>query len=194
MKLDLGCGRNKQPGFFGVDILEFPEVDLALDLTETWLVDGSPNGHYKPWPWDNGSIEEIQSSHFVEHLVPRSRIHFVNECYRILQPGGKLTLITPHWNSGRAYGDLTHEWPPVSSFWYYYLNREWRLREAPHTDIKHNFHGGYNCDFDFETFNHSAASPLLDTMPRDIYFRLRDAIDDTKAVLTKRPSNSEGRT
>lgn len=129
MKLDLGCGPNKKEGFLGVDCRQFDgKVDVVHDLRQ-------------PWPWEDGSIEEANSSHFVEHLTQNERIHFVNELYRVLKPGGKCLIVTPHWASCRAYGDLTHQWPPVSEFWFYYLSKEWRAANAPHND-------GYTCDFE----------------------------------------------
>lgn len=142
LKLDLGCGNSKKEGFTGVDSIAFPGVDVVCDLTETW-------------PWDSSSVTEAHASHFVEHLTGLQRIHFVNELYRILIPGGKCQIIVPDWSSCRAYGDPTHQWPPVSSFWFFYLSREWRLGNkeknlspnAPHTDSSF-MKGGFSCDFD----------------------------------------------
>lgn len=137
LKLDLGAGQNKREGFLGVDIRKFNGVDVVTDLR-------------KKWPWPDNSVGEVHCSHFVEHLTAPERIHFVNELYRVLTPGSKATIITPHWASCRAYGDLTHQWPPVSEFWWYYLSKAWRLgteanqfkdANAPHND-------GYTCDFD----------------------------------------------
>lgn len=128
LKLDLGCGPNKREGFTGVDAMQFDgKVDIVCDLTQKW-------------PWDDASVTEVHASHFVEHLTATERIHFCNELYRVLIVGAKCTLITPHWDSCRAYGDLTHQWPPVSEFWFYYLSKGWRANNAPHND-------GYNCDF-----------------------------------------------
>lgn len=130
LKLDLGCGKNKKPGFLGVDRLKFEGVDVVADLA-------SCREH---WPWLEGSVEEVHASHFVEHLESQARVHFANELFRVLKPGGTATIITPHWNSPRAYGDLTHAWPPVSEWWYLYLSKAWRDVNAPHnTD--------YTCDF-----------------------------------------------
>lgn len=127
-KLDLGCGKNKKSAnFLGVDSINFPGVDLVCDLS-------------KPWPWKDGSIEEIHCSHMVEHLEPHERIHFVNEMYRVLKIGAKATIIVPHWANTRAYGDLTHKWPPVAEFWFYYLDAQWRSVNAPHNDK-------YTCHF-----------------------------------------------
>lgn len=128
VKIDLGCGPHKRDGFIGVDIRQFDgKVDIVADLR-------------KQWPWANGEVEEAHCSHFLEHLTGAERIHFCNELHRTLKLGGKCTLITPHWASCRAYGDLTHQWPPVSEFWFYYLSKTWRAQNAPHND-------GYECDF-----------------------------------------------
>jgi hypothetical protein len=127
LKLDLGCGKNVREGFTGVDLRDFGQP-IRADLRSAW-------------PWKDGSVAEAHSSHFIEHLKQQERIHFVNELYRVLVPGGKCQLIAPHWSSCRAYGDLTHEWPPISEFWFYYLNKAWREQNAPHNDA-------YTCHFE----------------------------------------------
>ncbi len=136
IRIDIGCGKNKREGFLGVDILPFEGVDVIMDAGN------------KKWPFEDNSVDEVHASHFVEHLLPKERIHFVNELQRVLKnpvyQDGKLisgfaTVITPHWASQRAYGDLTHTWPPVSEFWFYYLDKDWRAVNAPHNqDYKCN--------------------------------------------------------
>lgn len=133
IKLDIGCGKNKKTGFIGVDSIAFDGVDKVMDVRQ-------------PWDYADNSVTEVHSSHFVEHLTAKERTHFVNELYRVLIPGGKATIITPHWNSNRAYGDPTHQWPPVSEMWFYYLDKGWRAVNAPHTDSEFN-PDGFKCDF-----------------------------------------------
>lgn len=134
LKIDLGCGPNKKEGFIGVDTIAFPGVDIVTDIR-------------KRWPWGDNSIDEAHASHVIEHLTAMERVHFCNELYRVLKPGAKATIITPHWASCRAYGDPTHQWPAVSEFWFYYLSKEWRDLNAPHTDSAH-LPNGFSCDFD----------------------------------------------
>ncbi len=67
IKLDIGCGKNKtksndQFPFTGVDVLAFDGVDLVLDVRQT------------PWPWADESVDEVFSSHFLEHLDGDERI------------------------------------------------------------------------------------------------------------------------
>ena len=133
VKLDLGCGKNKAEGFLGVDVLTFPGVDVVADLREKW-------------PWADGEVDEAHCSHFLEHLTGMERVHFFNEMFRVLKPTGTARIITPHWASCRAYGDVTHLWPPVSEFFYCYLDREWRKTQAPHDDAEQK-PGMFSCNF-----------------------------------------------
>lgn len=171
LKLDLGCGKNKRAGFIGVDMNGFDGVDVVCDLRDKWK-------------WEDDSISEVVSSHFIEHLTSEERIHFVNELYRVLKPSAKATIITPSWSSNRAYGDLTHQWPPVSEFWYYYLSKAWRTTNAPHND-------GYTCDFE-ATWGYST-HPDLQVRNQEYQMHAltfwKEAAQDIIATLTKTPKS-----
>ena len=175
VKLDLGCGKNPKPGFEGVDNIKFDEVTHVCDLS----IPG--------WPFEDNSVEEVHCSHFVEHLSGRERIQFANELHRILAPGGKATIIVPHWASCRAYGDMTHQWPPVSEFWFFYLSKEWRAGNCPHDDIEWNPQG-YSCDFQ-ATWGYSM-NPSLNARNQEFQqFALsnyKEAAQDIIATLIKR--------
>lgn len=165
LRLDLGCGPNKREGFLGVDSRPFKGVDQVVDLR-------------KPWPWKGNSVDEVHCSHFVEHLTADERIHFTNELYRVLKPGVPAQIVVPHWNSHRAYGDLTHQWPPVSEMWFYYLNKEWRAANAPHNDK-------YTCDFD-ATWGYSLRQDLLlrnEEYRQHAIANFKDAAQDIIATL-----------
>lgn len=167
LRIDLGCGKNPKEGFIGVDSRAFGQ-QLVHDLT-------------KPWPWADDSVDEAHCSHFVEHLEPMERVHFVNELYRVLKKGAKCQIITPHWSSNRAFGDMTHKWPPVAEMWYYYLSKDWREKNAPHNDF-------YICDFD-ATWAWGINQALL---PRNQEFQqfaiswYKEACQDLMATVTKR--------
>lgn len=113
IKLDLGCGRNKQPGFTGIDLYS-PDADIKHDLFKF------------PYPFKSDSVSEIFCSHFVEHVPQKLRWPFFEECWRILKVDGVMRIIVPSWKSERAYGDMTHEWPAVTAMAFLYLNRGWR--------------------------------------------------------------------
>ncbi len=148
LKLDFGCGKNKQPGFHGVDRIAFEGVDTVLDVCGPAMPYANLHGGpFVTWPWADSSIEEAYSSHFVEHLTQVERCHFFNELWRVLKPDAKVTIIVPHWSNARAYGDPTHKWPAISEWFFLYLNKGWRDANAPHTDAA-NLDWGYSCNFD----------------------------------------------
>ena len=169
VKVDIGCGKRKKEGFIGVDVIAFEGVDVVMDAGKD------------KWPWEDGSVDEVHCSHVVEHFTAEQRVHFVNELHRVLKTNGTAMIITPHWASQRAYGDLTHQWPPVSEMWFFYLNKEWREREAPHNQM-------YTCDFD-ATWGYGVDPSLLTRNQEYQQYAaqwFKNALTDTIATLTKR--------
>lgn len=174
MKLDLGCGGKKKEGFIGVDQYAMEGVDVVLNIGEA------------EWPWENDSVDEIYASHFLEHLTPKQRMHFMNEAFRVMKEGAKATIITPHWASNRAYGDMTHAWPPVAEMFYYYVSQEWRDTQAPHTDKKWN-PDGMNCNF-AATWGYSFSPELASRSQDHVNYALanyKEAAQDMYATLSK---------
>jgi SAM-dependent methyltransferase len=164
VRLDLGCGKSKKAGFFGIDRRKFEGVDAVADLSEkTWVFLQPQLGKLQLIPIQKdgstmfvlpaSSVAEIHCSHFLEHLEHNQRrperVRFMNELWRVLMPGGVGTIVTPHWASNRTYGDFTHADKPVAESFYMYLNRDWRHTNAPDNDVEFN-PDGYDCDFDFE--------------------------------------------
>lgn len=169
IKLDIGCGKQKQQGYVGVDRIKFDGVDVVLDVGK------------EPWPWEDESVSMVYSSHCIEHLEAMERVHVVNEMYRVLKKGCCAQIIVPHWSSCRAYGDMTHKWPPISEFWFYYLSKQWREQNAPHNDM-------YICDFEV-TWGYTM-NPVLSVRNQEYQqyamSNYRESIYDIVATFTKR--------
>lgn len=56
LKLDLACGDNKKDGFKGIDVVKTEATDYVVDL------------QVFPWPIESNSVEEINCSHYIEHI------------------------------------------------------------------------------------------------------------------------------
>lgn len=127
LRLDIGCGKTTPPGWEGIDAIDFGQKHVR-DVREGlhWI--------------EANSVDEVRSSHFVEHLTGEERVTFFNDLYRVMKPGATALIITPNWSHACAYGDPTHQWPPMSQWWPLYLHKEWRAANAPHV--------GFICDFD----------------------------------------------
>jgi SAM-dependent methyltransferase len=169
MKLDLGSGGNKRPGFLGVDISADCDADVVHDLRVT------------PWPFEDGSVEEVHCSHFFEHLTGAERVAFMEELYRVMRPGATAALITPYWSSMDAVQDPTHQWPPVAEGSYYYFSKSWR-------DQVHISHYGIRCDFDVR-FEFLLRKEWQQRPPKEQEFAARhylNVVRELTAVLTRR--------
>lgn len=162
LRLDIGCGRTVTEGWTGVDSINFGQKWIADVSVAPWLLCGEADRHVsdKPGPYllssrlnpedvkgkpkfhlKDHSVDEVKSSHFVEHLTGEQRIAFFNELYRVMKPGATALIVTPNWSHACAYGDPTHQWPPMSSWYTLYLQKAWRDTQAPHVP--------YTCDFDW---------------------------------------------
>src|SRR5260221_11233482 len=83
--LDIACGQNKTPGFFGIDIAKAEGVDMVYDLEKF------------PWPIPDNSVDEATCSHYIEHT--KDIIKFMDEVHRILKQAGKILIRAPYYNS-----------------------------------------------------------------------------------------------
>ena len=135
VRLDFGCGLKPKVGFEGVDRNSHSHALHIIDLLKF------------PLPRRDSSVDEIWCEHFMEHIPAREVVDgdltsfgqlsrqdmigqdmflaFFDECYRILCPGGKITLVWPALQSSRAFKDPTHRrFIPVETM--HYLNVGWR--------------------------------------------------------------------
>lgn len=110
MKLDLACGQQKVPGFKGVDSVPGPGVDFVHDL------------EVYPWPFKDNSCEEINISHYLEHV--KDFFKFFEEVWRICQNGATVKVLSPYYTSIRAWQDPTHV-RAISEATFNYVNKKW---------------------------------------------------------------------
>jgi SAM-dependent methyltransferase len=121
--LDVGCGRNKVPGAIGIDRNPATHADALCDLNRV------------PYPFADSSFDEIRVVHVVEHVD--DVIKLVEECHRLLRPGGWLFIVTPHYTDFASFCDPTHRWH-LNSFSFRYFTEDYtfdyyspiRFREA----------------------------------------------------------------
>jgi len=98
IRLDIGCGKNKKEGYIGIDIDPRSNADIissALNL-----------------PFDDSSVDEVHSTHLVEHFSPDEARIFFDEIYRVLKKDGKAFLkIDRDWSKRRLFKkDPTHKY------------------------------------------------------------------------------------
>ncbi len=110
IRLDIGCGENKQPGFVGLDNRPLEGVDIVWDAEKY------------PWPLPDGCVLTAVASHLVEHINPHRGgfLRFMDEVWRVLQPEGDLAIVTPHGSSQGYLQDPTHCNPCNENTWFYF--------------------------------------------------------------------------
>ena len=95
MKINIGCGSQIKDGFIGVDILQFPGVDIVHDL------------NIFPYPFKDNQIEEIWMDQVLEHLSEPLKV--VEELHRICKKDAVITIGVPYFRSFYATIDPTHK-------------------------------------------------------------------------------------
>lgn len=75
-KIDIGCGMQKIPTFYGIDKNPNSQADLILDFIKEKL------------PFDDNSIEEIICRDVIEHITYHDMVNLMNEIWRVLKPNG----------------------------------------------------------------------------------------------------------
>jgi predicted SAM-dependent methyltransferase len=81
IRLDLGCGPFKRPGFVGLDLAAGSDIqwDIAWGL-----------------PFGDSTVLEVRSDHFFEHMDLPLVVRTLRECHRVLVTGGILDFSVPH--------------------------------------------------------------------------------------------------
>lgn len=116
LKLNLGCGHNKKPGYVNVDRAHGPDVVHDLESF--------------PWPWPDSSVDEIRAEHILEHLgrEPIVFIGVMKEMHRVCRGGAKVHIVVPHPRHDDFLNDPTHVRPitvNVLALFSKRLNRKW---------------------------------------------------------------------
>jgi len=98
------------PGWVNVDAsLNLPGTYEVWDLEEL------------PWPFEDATADEIRGFDIIEHITGRLVPAFMQECHRILRPGGVMRLRTTYWQWIDSYTDPTHTWHPTEQSFDYWI-------------------------------------------------------------------------
>lgn len=92
--LDVGCGVRKHPGAIGIDRNPASRADVICDLDRF------------PYPFAGNSFDSLRAIHVIEHLS--DVIRAVEEFHRLVRPGGRIRIETPHYTDFSSFCDPTH--------------------------------------------------------------------------------------
>jgi SAM-dependent methyltransferase len=118
LRLNLGGGQREKVGFYNVDCVEMPGVDILADLERP----------LEALPSD--SVTEIYSRHVLEHISHFGEL--VAELHRVTRPEGRIEIIVPHFSNPYAYSDPTHvRFFGLYTFFYYADSADQPRRKVP---------------------------------------------------------------
>lgn len=102
IKLDIGSGGFKRPGYVGIDILPPGEnnhdIDIVCDIEK------------ERWPIEDNSVSHIFSSHCFEHVSKESIPYIFKEMSRVAADGCKIEIWNPYafHRDGHVIGHITY--------------------------------------------------------------------------------------
>lgn len=105
MRLNIGCGNRRLPGYTGIDAVERPAADIVAPADSI--------------PLPDGCADEVLAIHLVEHVFSWETPGLLAEWHRLLKPTGALVLEMPdvmkcarNLIEGRAgkHPDQLHMW------------------------------------------------------------------------------------
>lgn len=137
MRLNLGCGYNRRPGYVNVDHDPICEPDLVCNLESF------------PWPFETNSVSEVVLCHVLEHLgqTTSSYLNIIKELYRICEPGAAIVIDVPHPRHDSYLCDPTHVRPIIAESFQLFSkakNEEWIQNKKSNTTL------ALQLDVDFE--------------------------------------------
>lgn len=81
-KLHIGAGDNHLPGWLNTELC--PRGDeVFLDAT-------------RPFPFASSTFGFIYTEHMIEHIPYEGAVSMMQECHRVLRPGGAIRVVTPN--------------------------------------------------------------------------------------------------
>lgn len=139
-----------------------------------------------PWKLADESVEEALCAFRLNRIPGHQRMAWMAELWRVLVPGGKVTIIVPYWSSPRSIQDPCSQWPPICEHSFNYFTKS--FRDANKEDARLLPNGAY-CDFDYT--GGYQFDPETDVKSDDVKtFSVKhylNAVSDLRMVLTKRP-------
>lgn len=157
VRVNFGCGKDVRAGWVNVDGFRDAPGVVRHDITTT------------PWPFEDGSVDYLDTSHVLEHILPREvprrsdgamrdvLFDVIEEAWRVLKPGGTWEIRVPPGNTLACWPHPQHyrNWHEVTfSYWNRNLIDESWLHEAEfeivrterrrHPDVARNLPRLYN--------------------------------------------------
>lgn len=98
MKLNIGSGYKRYPGFINLDAFPGCNPDHVVDIGKD------------TWPFDDNTVDEVLAEHVLEHLGEEF-FHCIKEMYRVCKDGAIIKITVPFPRHDTFLIDPTHRRP-----------------------------------------------------------------------------------
>lgn len=138
MKLNIGSGHKRIPGFLNIDDDPLVCPDHLINLETAQL------------PFPDNSVSEIRAHHVLEHIS--NFIPLMSEFYRVCRHGALLDIVAPHHNHEVYYGDPTHVRPITVNGMYLFSKKHCLTHKEQHSSSS-GIAFKYNLDFEVLSYD-----------------------------------------
>jgi SAM-dependent methyltransferase len=97
IKLSIGGGETLRDGYYNIDRVELPAVDIVADLNQPLSL------------LPDNSVAAVHTNHVLEHII--NILGLMEELHRICTPDAKIEITVPHFSNPLYYSDPTHVRP-----------------------------------------------------------------------------------
>jgi SAM-dependent methyltransferase len=126
LRLNLGSGGKPMAGYYNVDLLELPGVDVVANLNESLTA------------FPDNCVEAVSSRHTLEHVD--RLLELLAELHRVTRPEARLEITVPHFSNPYGYSDPTHvRFFGLYSFFYFCDTADQPRRKVPNFYMPQRF-------------------------------------------------------
>lgn len=168
LKLHIGCGPKIKEGWINVDLSS--HADITLDLRE-------------PFPFPENFCSIIYTEHFLEHLdYPFHAKSFLRECYRVLEPGGVISIGVPdtEWPIAEYAGTRCEDYFTIAKE---HWHPKWCQTEMEQINYHFRQDGDHRFAYDYMTLAQALGSAGFQDIKRRDFDPNLDSVDRKLGTL-----------
>ena len=83
-------------------------LDQLLDRIPGTAADVLCDINHIPYPFRDRTFDALRAIHVIEHVA--DVIQTIEEFHRLVRPGGRIRIVTPHYTDFSSFCDPTHRW------------------------------------------------------------------------------------
>nr|QMP83627.1 MAG: hypothetical protein [Caudoviricetes sp.] len=169
MKINIGAGYKKIPGYVTVDGDENCNPDVLINLDDKKLI----------LPFEDNTVEEIVAHHILEH-IGEGYIRLLQELYRVCKDGAIIDVKVPHPTHEVYLNDPTHK-RPITVEGFRLFSKKFNKLEIERGGSSSTLGIMYDVDYELVGYNYiydSFYDNILPTLSREMVVRLmREALN-----------------